>query len=322
MSEDNKWTRSTRKTVVLSSTIRDLSADQFLKPKLEHLSSLPADAPIRNAIENDLPIWGLTTFYRTGLDQEGSKMSWHVSEEAAVQSMQPEGAVIDVADFMRPSSVEFVVGSICAETYLTAWGMRGEAPYELIYEALHGAGVYHNFDVSPLVLAWIGDAGKIWFEEEYGENWHSVVLLEYCLAHFGSDALATLAARILVSEFIANNDFDAGYASRELIMLASGAEEVALKSRANQEKRAREGGRASSVKKAMRLSMYMDEIEKLSPLVEMISEDRVLSQAWDNLKKEHSDWPVTPKVRFDYEVELRSTEPNKSRYNLFFGKSA
>lgn len=316
---ENKWTRSNRETVVVYSTIKEWPAGHLSRPALDQLSDSSKDNRLRDAIENDRPIWCLRTFTRTGLDPETSSFSLFPTEDAASEATPENGTITNEQDFLLPASTDFVVGSISLEARLSAAGARGEPPYELVYEALHGAGVYHKYEIGQQVVTWVGEAGSTWLAEEFGENWMEVAVFEYCLAHFGSSALATLAARVMVATYVGQNDFDAGYASRELQMLASGSEEVALRSRDIQERRAKGGGEASRKKRANRLSMFLDEIEKLTPLVGLVSEERILSQAWDNLKEAQSDWPVTPKIRFEYEVELRSIEPFKSRYRAVFG---
>lgn len=82
------------------------------------------------------------------------------------------------------------------------------------------------------------------------------------------------------------------------------------------------GGRASQAKRTERLDAFMSQIEALADLAGKIDEDRILAQAWDNVCKRRNDMPKTPKVRFDYEVDLRSCEPFKARYDAVFRNNA
>lgn len=82
------------------------------------------------------------------------------------------------------------------------------------------------------------------------------------------------------------------------------------------------GGKASQAKRNERLDAFMSQIEVLADLAGKIDEDRILAQAWDDAGRLRDDMPKTPKVRFDYEVELRSIEPFKTRYEAVFRKSA
>lgn len=82
------------------------------------------------------------------------------------------------------------------------------------------------------------------------------------------------------------------------------------------------GGKSSSSKRIIKLKAFMEQIEALSGLVDLVTEDRIFAQAWDNAVATGVDMPKTPKVRFDYEVQIRSIEPFKGRYQAIFKKSA
>ncbi len=200
--------------------------------------------------------------------------------------------------------------------------MRGEPPYELIYEALHGAGVYENYGTSRLIFDWLGDDGCDWLKTEYGENWECVAILEYCTVHFPSSALVTLAARIMVADFVSNNGFDAGYASRELIMLASGSEEVAILATNTRKKAGEAGARASRERRLQNLELLMQQIEQLSDAVGFFSEERIVEQALEKTVEKQKDFPKSQKTHADYGTALRSEEPFKSRYEAVFKKNA
>lgn len=82
------------------------------------------------------------------------------------------------------------------------------------------------------------------------------------------------------------------------------------------------GGKASKTKRTARLEAYMVQVEILADLVGKIDESRILEQAWENACGLRTDMPKTPKIRFEYEVELRSIEPFKTRYEHVFRKNA
>lgn len=82
------------------------------------------------------------------------------------------------------------------------------------------------------------------------------------------------------------------------------------------------GGSSSKTKRTKRLEAFMCHIEALAHLTDVMTEDRILAQAWDDASNAGIDMPKTPKVRFDYEVQLRSIEPFKARYQLVFKKTA
>jgi len=82
------------------------------------------------------------------------------------------------------------------------------------------------------------------------------------------------------------------------------------------------GGSSSKTKRTKRLEAFMDHIEALAHLTDIMTEERILAQAWDDASNSGNDMPKTPKVRFDYEVQLRSVEPFKARYQAVFQKIA
>ena len=81
------------------------------------------------------------------------------------------------------------------------------------------------------------------------------------------------------------------------------------------------GGKASSSKRTTRLEAFMEQIEALAQLTDLMAEERLLAQAWDNASNAGHDIPKTPKVRFEYEVQIRSVEPFKARYEAIFRKT-
>lgn len=320
---ENKWTRSNREAVVVGSHVGVWTHDEIGYPTLEHLSSLPADNRIRKAVENSEPIWCLTTKTRTGLDGVSSHFSFFPTKEEAEKAIEPIGSASDPEAFLAPVSKTFQVGSLSRATSLAVEGLRGDdPPFMTIYDALHGAGVFEHFRLGRLVLDWIGDEGREWLNSEYGENWECVALLEYCLAHFPSSSLASISARIMVAHFIAHNDYDAGFASRELLMLATGAEEEAQAALKRKTKAAKEGGRKSAIKRTERLEAFILELEAMAPMFPQISEERILDQAWENLCNKRADWPKTGIIRTEYEAELRSDDLFKHRYGAVFSKNA
>lgn len=82
------------------------------------------------------------------------------------------------------------------------------------------------------------------------------------------------------------------------------------------------GGKSSNSKRIIRLEAFMKHIEALSALVGLVAEERIFSQAWDNAIEAGEHMPKTAKVRFDYEVQIRSVEPFRSRYQTIFRKDA
>jgi len=99
--------------------------------------------------------------------------------------------------------------------------------------------------------------------------------------------------------------------------------ESALVSRKQQFERAGSGGGSTSkAKRIQRLNDLMTEIETFADHVDKFGENLVLRQAWENLSKRRSDIPKTPKIRAEYEADLRSCAPFRERYEALFPKNA
>jgi hypothetical protein len=187
---------------------------------------------------------------------------------------------------------------------------------------LQGAGVHgKNNRLSERVIDWVGAVGKEALEAKYGENWTAIAALEYCAKHFHPTSLASLAARVLVADLIADSDYDAGYASKWLEVLFGGVERVALQSVEARRVAGEGGGRASRERRRANLELVMLEIEKLAQVVGLISEDRILAQAFESARELQPNMPKSSKTLEDYGTALRSEEPYKKRYEAVFRKS-
>ena len=316
------WTRANRKSKVTRTSIRILPHGDLARPRASDLQQ-PSESELQQAVLNNAPIWRLSVFYRTGFDEESNFGEMYVSLGAAVEAQLrfPIDAEVEPFDFMRPKSREFDFNELSFETLVSIMG-RGEPPYFLVYRALQGAGVHgKNNRLSERVLEWIGAAGKKAIEAEYGENWKAIAALEYCAKHFHPTSLASLAARVQVADSIADYNYDAGYASRELEVLFGGAERVALQSVEARRAAGEGGGKASRERRRANLEFVMQEIEKLAQFVNLFSEDRIFAQAFESAHGLQPSMPKSSKTLEDYGTALRSEEPFKTRYETVFRKS-
>jgi hypothetical protein len=317
------WTKANRRTTVLRTSIRSINKDSHIRPP-ERLLTHPSEAELRRAIKNGDEIWRLEVHHRTGFDEESTFHMLFTTQEKAIvaQAAYPVGAEIELLTQFPPKVQEFNAHDLSFETSLSIMG-RGEPPYFLIYRALEGAGVYgQNNRLTRRVLSWVGDSGKKDLEEEFGENWEAVAALEYCVRHFHPTSLANLAARVIVADFMAESNYDAGYASRELEVNFGGAEKIALQSVETRKMAGKGGAQASRKRRQSNLEALMQELEKLVGTVGLISEERILAQAFESVAEINPRMPKSKKTRDDYETALRSEEPFKTRYEAIFRRSA
>lgn len=80
-------------------------------------------------------------------------------------------------------------------------------------------------------------------------------------------------------------------------------------------------GAASAKKKRENIECLLVEIERLESHFPAISEQAIISQAWENACKKRP-MPKSKAAKDDYETTLRSEEPFKSRYFNVFRKNA
>jgi len=316
------WTRANRKSKVTRTSIGVVPHGDLARPRASDLQQ-PSESELQQAVLNDAPIWRLSVFYRTGFGEEDrfGEMYASLGEAEEAQLRFPIGGEVDPFGFLRPKSREFDFNELSGETIISIYG-RGRPPYFLIYEALQGAGVHgKNNRLSERVIDWVGAVGKEALEAKYGENWTAIAALEYCAKHFHPTSLASLAARVLVADLIADSDYDAGYASKWLEVLFGGVERVALQSVEARRVAGEGGGRASRERRRANLELVMLEIEKLAQVVGLISEDRILAQAFESARELQPNMPKSSKTLEDYGTALRSEEPYKKRYEAVFRKS-
>ena len=318
------WTKANRKTKVCGIEFVEMAhgVRNLVRPHIEDLTE--ADSPeVHAAIRAGDPIWALKVIYQEGLDEENHFWILHTSKQEAESALQNYqiGQEIKPHDFMFVVSPKFDAENLSIYTKVSLLG-RGESPHGILYQALHGAGVVgEDYRISQEVLKWIGRNGRDKLNGKFGENWELVANLEFCVVHFPETSLATLAARVFVADFIADSDYDAGYASREFEMLYSGAEQLALRAKSTRELAGVEGGNASRQRRLTNLETLILEIEKLSDAVGLISENRIVSQAFDVALERNAKMPKSKKTLEDYETALRSEEPFKARYDAVFGKN-
>lgn len=308
---------------MVGTEVSQLQAGHDRRPMADAIE-YPVDVDLQKAVLNDEPIWEVKTTYRTGLEDEKSMVELFATESDALnfEAKYPIGAEIDIFDFLEPESKGFDPENLSLATELSIFG-RGEPPYFLIYEALEGAGVYdEKWHLSKDVLAWLGNKGMRALRGRFGDNWDVVAALEFCSKNFHSTSLATLAARALCAEYVADSDYDAGYASRELELLVIGAEEVAIKALRARELAGKGGGKSAQKRRLKNLEILMGEIEKLSGAVGLFSESRIVAQAIDSARDLEPKMPKSKSTLDGYGTALRSEEPFKSRYEAVFRKNA
>jgi hypothetical protein len=325
MKDRSFWTKANRKTIVTQTDLYELPDGHLLRPNADLLNlNNPTDQKLKMAILACKPIWHLTVHYRIGMGKEYGFHRYFVSAECAKSAREKYrvGTEIELLEEFRPKSHDFDADSLSFETELSAMG-RGEPPYFLIFEALQCAGVLGRDNrLSEDVLRWIGGTGESALSERFGENWEAVAALEYCVKHFHPTSLATLAARVQVADCLAETDYDAGYASRELEMIFSGAEELAIQSVETRKAAGKGGADASRKRRFTNLESLMQEIERLAGAVDLFSEDRILDQAYEAVREREPNFPKSKKTLDDYGTALRSEEPFKLRYEAVFRKNA
>ncbi|MCC1494065.1 hypothetical protein [Cognatishimia sp. F0-27] len=264
--------------------------------------------------------WTLFVRFRTGLDSERTAV-WYFADWNEANDAKAHFQRLDKHDDRWAVPFRFSeAGPMGAELLLSA----GDDNYwPIVFEALQGADVIdENYKARCHVLSWSGNENIEWLKECFGDNWDVAAIFEYCLHHYAKSSLAYLAAQIWFFEYCTEDKYTVGYSVRQLEAIYHGAEDLAQAAAENRRLAGLAGGANSKNKRMSRLEALMVEIERLEEIVPLISEERVLEQAWENLEKAREDVPKTPKTRFDYEVELRSDRRFSGRYRAVFKKTA
>ncbi|WP_139170547.1 hypothetical protein [Lutimaribacter saemankumensis] len=81
------------------------------------------------------------------------------------------------------------------------------------------------------------------------------------------------------------------------------------------------GGKKSNQRRLENLETLMQEIERLSGVVDLMSEDRIVEQAFEAAQARQPKMPKTKRTLDGYGTALRSEEPFKSRYNKIFRRN-
>ena len=265
----NKWTKPNRTTEVLKHEIRSESVNSPLCPSRERLASFGSEF---SDLEDGETVWFLWTWTRTGLDKEAvGSWPFRTREQAeAAKREWPVGTVYGYG-FGWPDRFKNLIEAKSEKydptTALEAWFLAfdEDSVHSKCYEALAGAGVISEdtYETTPVVLDWLGEEHIEWIMHLFGESWSTVGQLEYCINHFADSSLASLAAKLFFAQFIANDDFAAGYITKEIEVIVGGTEQAAQKSTETRRKAGLAGGEASRARRKANLDMLMEEIESL-----------------------------------------------------------
>ncbi|MGR3551593.1 hypothetical protein [Pseudooceanicola sp.] len=324
----NKWTKANRLTEVIKHEVRIEKVGEPLGFSRESLAPYGDAFEHMSDGEKIYTVW-MTT--RTGLDREVISCTVFLTEEEALHAIRsrPVGTITGDG-FGFPLRFKEMIckvrGPFQSQELLSKLFLMQdeEAVHFKCYEALLKAGVINekNYDISQQVLDWLGEVHVQWMKKEYGENWSCVGELEYCLNHFPDSSLATLAAKLFFAQFVSYDDFSAGYYTKEIEAIAGGTEGAALSTTETRKKAGRAGGQASRERRLANLEIMMQEIEALSRVVGIISEERILQQARESASRRCDTMPKSKSTLADYETALRSEEPFRSRYESVFRKNA
>lgn len=291
----------------------------------EHfLNKAIADSHAENGIE-----WIVQYETKTGLNEIGSEWRPFRDKLSAVNFVAefPVGSGIDnkpyELDLKELDSPnwwpEHSVNSI--------FKLRGEVSdyLEPCYEILVGAGVRSRLLYVPTKELWdaFSKTELDWYKDRFGANWWYALTAEYVANHFPNNSPAGYAARILYAYKIDGDNFTAGYLTRELKMVLSQTEMIAMKSERTKSKAGKGGGKSSAFKKESRLEAFLLEIEKLGTHFPDLNEQAIVNQAFDDaVAITPVLWNVGKGQKDEYLSTLRSKEPYKSRYWAIFDKTA
>lgn len=323
----SKWTKPNRFTEVIRHKASPVVVGAVPGPSLVSLRNTFTD-DFSETRDGDT-VWEVWITTRTGLDKEVVGLSYFATEEAAEAAVASMPVGMTYGDhFGFPKRIKEIVGTGGLDPAAMLSYMFGSGDHDAVhfvcYEALAEAGVISKKDYTtlPSVLDWLGDDHVAWMRNTFGENWSAVAQFEFCLNHFPDSSLASLSAKLFLSQFVTNDDFTAGYVTKEIEAISGGTEAAAFLAANTRIKAGEAGARASRDRRLQNLELLMQEIEQLSGAVGLISEERIIEQALEKSVEKQLDFPKSRKTHADYGTALRSEEPFKSRYEAVFRKNA
>lgn len=297
MTGHDRWTKPNRLTEVVRHEINKEIVGEFPGPDIEFLREHYSDD--FSGIQKGDSVWATRITTRTGLDKESVGGEYYSSLSKAEESLRQLPIGTSFGDgYGYPKRFRELFQGADPQILLGHMYSAGEDDlmFGQCYEALHKAGVKDSrFNTSSTVLEWVGDEHVEWMRDAFGENWTAVAELEYCLNHFADSSLAGLAARVFFAYFVSGDDFSVGYFSKEIEMILGGAEDIASKTKEVQKRAGAAGGKSSHERRIANLEVLMQEIERLAGAVGLISEERILAQAFESTSKRHTEMPKSKK---------------------------
>lgn len=176
---------------------------------------------------------------------------------------------------------------------------------------------YHALPLEPSQLGqrWIRSGAKILAGEVelFSADWYLCHAFQHLLRCIKTSGVEQLREAFLFGKALAEGNWK----ERSEDVFAAGKRE-----KMRSEKAGAGGGDSSSQRRLRNLEAVMVEIETMSHLVGQMSDERILSQAFDNVAAKKPGFPKARKTRENYETTLRSDQQFKARYQAVFMKSA
>ncbi len=319
---ESLWTKPNRPARVVSTHVRECIVGENLTPSAKLLQQRGI---VGEGVSDGDKIWLLETHYVVGMGQKNIHFVYFASVHGALLAQQNiEKAVESSAGHRFPFKLREFLGGF--EENYTFRSSDAQVFSEnrdnfdgQLYEILYEAGVLdEQFSTAPRVVEAVGEDDCQWMRAVFGECWQYVAQLDYCLQQFAFSSFATMAARINFNRWVVDDQFSAGYLQREMELILSGAEDIALAELDLRRRRSKISSAKNTEKKVRRLNLLMAEIEKLSSVVGLMDEEAIFQQAWKNAARKSPDMPKTKKIREEYGTALRSEEPYKTRYFRMF----
>lgn len=178
--------------------------------------------------------------------------------------------------------------------------------------------------LSKKVVEWHRENNEKWIEDTYHDKSQYVILMSYCHNFFPKSSLAYLASILMFNYYIRNDSMSVGYTYREIQLIESGAEELALEATRARTKAGEKGAKTSQIARDQRVKMFWEEIEKLAPHFPNFSISMIEAQAFHNaVARDTKLWSEGKGAMEKYLSDfIRSKEPYKSRYYEWFEKTA
>ena len=314
MDRKKRATIPNRETIVVSAEIH-----QGLK--------CPSGLPIRrvnDGTEARKGDWLVAISSKTGMDNISTSLFACESKAEAEKVLKAHPIGENLEDMEK---IKFLLENEISGEQIHFFISDGESFHGVCYEVLFDSGVItKGYNTAKIVFDDFSIAEKDAYKSRYGDNWEVALWAAYVLSRYHSTSLAGYAVRIFFCHYILGDDYLAGYLWREMEMVLSESETVALQEAARKRKSSWMSGKASHDNKMKRIEALLSEMERIAlnnPDTHIYGDVMLAQAAMKKAIEANPElWSQGQQQHKNYLSEMRTNPDLRPRYLKMFPKSA